>query len=98
MKNRKSNLVFAFSAMLVLGALGRSFAQSDYKLDTFDEISITGNIEVILKKSTEEKAIVEVFGIPEDKLNIGVRGQVLKLSLLNTCQQWSRGIIGHQSE
>lgn len=84
MKNRKSKLVFAFSAMLVLGALGRSFAQSDYKLDTFDEISITGNIEVILKKSTEEKAIVEVYGIPEDKLNIGVRGQVLKLSLLNS--------------
>ncbi|MFN7119614.1 MAG: head GIN domain-containing protein, partial [Saprospiraceae bacterium] len=70
--------------LLITCTSGALLAQSEYKLDAFDEISITGNIEVILEKSDVEKAIVETFGIPEDELNIGVRGQVLKLSLLNS--------------
>lgn len=70
--------------LLVIGSLGRTMAQSEYKLGAFDEIAVTGNIEVILQKADVEKAIVETFGIPEEELNIGVRGQVLKLSLLNS--------------
>lgn len=79
MKNR-----IIIALLLVAWSLSRSFAQSEYKLEAFDEISIAGNIEVVLKKSNEEKAIVEAFGIPEDKLNIDVRGQTLRLSLLNS--------------
>jgi hypothetical protein len=79
MKNKR-----AITILLVTWSLGHLVAQSTYKLDAFDEISITGNIEVVLQKADEEKAVVEAFGIPEDKLNIGVRGQVLKLSLLNS--------------
>lgn len=80
----KKRISFATILFVLTWSLSPSFAQSDYKLDTFDEISITGNIEVILQKGDEEKAVVETFGIPEDELNIGVRGQVLKLSLLNS--------------
>jgi len=81
MKNR---IIFYSTLLLITWSLGHSYAQSDYKLDAFDEISVTGNIEVILQKSDEEKAIVETFDIPEEELNIGVRGQVLKLSMLNS--------------
>lgn len=80
----RNSMVCVITALLVSWSLGLSFAQSDYKLDAFDEISITGNIEVILQKGDEEKAVVETVGIPEDELNIGVRGQVLRLSLLNS--------------
>lgn len=80
----KNKIFFCLALLLVTYSPSLLFAQSDYKLDAFDEISITGNIEVILQKGAEEKAIVETFDIPEDELNIGVRGQVLKLSMLNS--------------
>ncbi len=78
----KNKIIIALLSIPFL--MSASFAQSNYKLDAFDEISTTGNIEVILQKSDEEKAIVETYDIPEEELNIGVRGQVLKLSMLNS--------------
>lgn len=80
----KNSNFLVIAALLVTCTPSLSFAQSNYKLDAFDEISITGNIDVILQKGEEEKAVVETFGIPEDELNISVRGQVLKLGLPNS--------------
>jgi len=86
-QNMKNKIVFPITTLLVTWSLGLFvplLAQSDYKLQSFEEISVTGNIEVTLEKGDEEKAVVETFGIPEDELNIGVRENVLKLSLLNS--------------
>lgn len=80
----KNNILIILTTLLVTWSLGLSFAQSDYKLQPFDAISVTGNIEVILQKGDAEKAVVEVFGIPEDELNIRVSGEELKLSILNS--------------
>ncbi|MBK7869599.1 MAG: DUF2807 domain-containing protein [Saprospiraceae bacterium] len=71
-------------ALLSTWSIGHSTAQSDYKLDYFDEISVAGNIEVVLVKGDAEKAVMQTYGIPEDEVNISVKGQTLKLSLLNS--------------
>lgn len=80
----KNTILILFTTLLVTGSLGLALAQSDYKLQPFDAIAVTGNIEVILLKGDAEKAVVEVFGIPEDELNIRVSGEELKLSILNS--------------
>ncbi|MDX1942435.1 MAG: head GIN domain-containing protein [Saprospiraceae bacterium] len=71
-------------ALLISWSIGHSVAQSDYKLDYFDEISVAGNIEVLLVKGDAEKAVMQTYGIPEDEVNISVKSQTLKLSLLNS--------------
>ncbi len=57
-------------------------AQDVRQLSPFDAISVTGNIEVILKKGTENKAEVSTWGIDEDDVNVFVKRNVLKLQLL----------------
>lgn len=61
-----------------------SFAQVEYTLDNFDEISVTGNIEVTLRPGDSTKAVVETFGIPEGDVNVFVKGQMLRLSIINS--------------
>ncbi len=71
-------------AILVLGAVTLLNAQAEYKLEYFDEFSVTGNIEVRLIKGQEEKAVIETYGIPADEVNVYVNRQTLKVSLLNS--------------
>ncbi len=59
-------------------------AQDERKLSPFDAVSVTGNIEVILKKGTEETAKISTWGINEDDVNVFVKRNVLKLQLLKS--------------
>ncbi|GJM32144.1 MAG: hypothetical protein DHS20C18_11450 [Saprospiraceae bacterium] len=70
--------------IFLVAAILPSQAQDERKLAPFDAVSVTGNIEVILKKGTEEKAVIETWGIDEDDVNVFVKKDVLKLQLLKS--------------
>lgn len=56
----------------------------EYTLDNFDAVSVTGNIKLILRPGDAEKAVIETYGIPESDVNVYVKGQTLRISLLNS--------------
>ncbi len=60
------------------------YGQTMSGVDPFDEISVTGNLEVILTQGDNEEVTLEVEGIPEDKVTIKVERGILKLRLLNS--------------
>jgi len=72
-----------FFAMLLV-ASQVAFAQMEYTPGNFDEISVTGDIQVTLQPGEEEKVIIETYGIPEDEVNVYVRAQTLKISIINS--------------
>ena len=59
-------------------------AQTERTLSPFDEISVTGNINVKLSQGESEKLTIKAEGIPEDKISIKVNNGTLKLRLLNS--------------
>ena len=60
-----------------------AFGQANYGLKAFDEVNVSGNIELILEESTTEKLTYTTEGISEDKLNIINKNGVLKLKISN---------------
>lgn len=72
-----------FFLVLILFAQ-MAFGQVEYTLDSFDEISATGNIKVTLRPGDTEKAVIETYGVPEDDVNVYVKGQTLKISMINS--------------
>lgn len=64
--------------------LTKSYGQTTHQLSSFDEVSVTGNLEVVLIKGETEKAEVETKGIPSDKITVRVDRGILKLRLLNS--------------
>ena len=64
--------------------LANAFGQTTTQLESFDEVSVTGNLEVVLTKGDVEQAELHVKGIPADKITIRVDRGNLKLRLLNS--------------
>lgn len=58
--------------------------QNTLSLDPFDEINVTGNVEVVLAEGDMEAATLEVENIPEDKVQVRVKGGVLKIKLVES--------------
>ena len=58
-------------------------AQETRGLESFDAISVTGNIEVVLEKGTEEGATIYTENIPESKVSVFVKRGTLKLKVLD---------------
>mgnify|MGYP006286564173 CR=1 FL=1 len=71
-----------FIAALAFGA-GLS-AQSVQSLDAFDEVNVTGNIEVLLAVGDAEAASLETENIPEDEVTIKVSQGVLKIRVFDS--------------
>ena len=59
-------------------------AQDVRKLSSFDELSVIGNIEVILEEGEEEKAVIYTENIDKDDVSVSVKGDVLKVRLYKT--------------
>lgn len=59
------------------------YAQDVRKLQPFDEILVTGDIEVLLQKGEEESATVEANGISADKVSVFVKNGKLKVQLID---------------
>ena len=76
--------VILIAIFLLFIWLTKAIGQSNYTLEPFDDISITGNIDVLLKKGDSETAEVKAYGIPEDKVTVRVSNGTLKLKLLNS--------------
>ncbi len=67
-------------ALLFLAPL---HAQDVRKLQPFDELVASGDIEVLLQKGDSESAVVEANGISEDKVSVYVKNGKLKLQLID---------------
>lgn len=71
-----------FLGIALFGASGHS--QTILSLRPFDEISVTGNIDVTLIPGTTEAAKLTVVNIPEDKVTIKVVGGKLRIRVLES--------------
>ncbi|GAB5555616.1 MAG: hypothetical protein Sapg2KO_52070 [Saprospiraceae bacterium] len=69
---------------LILVVIGKTNAQETITPDAFDEIYVTGNIEVKLEKGEENKVELYVDGMPYDKVSVKVQRGVLKLRVLES--------------
>lgn len=58
-------------------------AQASYSLKAFDEVNVSGNIELVLEESMTEKLTFTTEGISEDKLNITNKNGILKIKISN---------------
>lgn len=71
-----------FVALALICAFNLS-AQSARSVGSFDEIIISGKLDVLLEKGEEEKVYIYEEGRSEGEVNISTRGNTLKLSLLD---------------
>lgn len=71
-------------AVLALFGQNQIQAQDNRALSPFDELSVIGNIEVILEEGAEEKAVIYTKNIDLDDVSVSVKGNVLKLRLLKS--------------
>lgn len=69
---------------LILVVIGKTNAQETITPDPFDEIYVTGNIEVKLEKGEENKIELYVDGMPYDKVSVKVQRGVLRLRVLES--------------
>lgn len=72
---------------LVLGALflySTASGQKKYEVSPFEEISVTGNIQVILEAGEEPSVKIEFEGLPEDQLSVKVVQGELRLHSINS--------------
>lgn len=69
---------------LILVVIGKTNAQETITPDPFDEIYVTGNIEVKLEKGEENKVELYVDGMPYDKVSVKVQRGVLRLRVLES--------------
>ncbi len=78
MKTIKKTILLLAAFSLLYGLQ----AQDERKLDYFDAISATGDIEVTLIPGDEAKAVIYAEGISEDDISVFTKGKTLKIQLI----------------
>lgn len=81
---RKSMKISMLFVVLFLSGTMKLWAQQVRTLAPFDELSVIGNIEVVLEEGEEEKAVIYTKNIDENDVSISVKGDVLKIRLYKT--------------
>ena len=66
---------FSFSMVL--------HAQKEVKVETFDQLSITGSVTVHLEAGDADKVVLYIDGIPEKEVEVKVSKGVLRIQVLN---------------
>ncbi|MEO0341312.1 MAG: head GIN domain-containing protein [Bacteroidota bacterium] len=79
MKINKSILILLFSVFALVAS-----AQKTITPESFDGLFVTGNIEVMLEKGTENKVELYVDGMPYDKVSVKVQRGILRLRVLES--------------
>jgi hypothetical protein len=69
---------------LVLVLIGKADAQKTIMPEDFDQIYVTGNIEVLLEYGAENKVDLYVDGMPYDKVSVKVQRGILRLRTLES--------------
>lgn len=59
-------------------------AQKSYDLEPFDALSVSGNIEVVLHHTSDERAVIEVFGAAQKDIALKVVRGELRIHFLNS--------------
>ena len=57
---------------------------AQYQLDPFDQIRVTGNIEVFVQQGKSESIRIEAQGIDEDEVSVKVKSGTLRLKLVKS--------------
>lgn len=68
--------------ILTLAWANWTLAQDVREVRPFDQVTLSGKIDVILEQGDEEKVIIESNNVPEDKVNVNIRGGTLKVGLV----------------
>jgi hypothetical protein len=69
---------------LVLILIEQVAAQQTIMPEAFDQVSVTGNIEVVLQQGAENKVELQVEGMPTDKIAVKVQRGVLRIRTLES--------------
>lgn len=69
---------------LILVLIGKTNAQKTITPEDFDQIYVTGNIEVLLEYGAENKVDLYVDGMPYDKVSVKVQRGILRLRTLES--------------
>lgn len=77
----KKTIFFFFGALFLCGT---ATGQKKYEVGPFEEISVTGNIQVILEAGEEPSVKIEFEGLPEDQLSVKVVQGELRLHSINS--------------
>jgi hypothetical protein len=92
----KTTIRIVLAGILALFAAQAALqAQGERKLQPFDGISVTGNIEVILEKGEEEKAEIYAEGVSEDEVSVFLSRGELKIKMLNSLFSRNQSIKVH---
>lgn len=75
------SLVLVFLALVLIEQVA---AQQTIMPEAFDQVSVTGNIEVILQRGAENKVELQVEGMPSDKISVKVQRGVLRIRTLES--------------
>lgn len=75
--------IFVTGLWLTL-ALSGTHAQQTFEPGSFDAITVTGNITVLLQPGDTERVVVEVHGAPQDELKVRTSRGELRISWLNS--------------
>lgn len=74
-------LILLFLALIFMG---KAVAQKTIETEDFDQLFVTGNIEVMLTKGAENKVDLYVDGMPYDKVSVTVQRGILRLRTLES--------------
>ncbi|MCB0599267.1 MAG: DUF2807 domain-containing protein [Lewinellaceae bacterium] len=69
-------------ALAFFFALNNTYAQDERKLDYFDAITVAGDVELVLIRGEEARAVITAEGISEDDVTVYVKGKTLKIQLI----------------
>ena len=73
---------FFFTILITMSYFNSLTAQSDpIQVNSFNKILVSPNIELFLQEGTEETVTIQGSSIPEEKINIKVVGNTLKIYL-----------------
>jgi len=70
-----------FLTLVILTSTQLGIAQTKKNVNTFEKVIISPHIEATFVESNEESVIIEESTEPEDKINIEVKGNVLRVYL-----------------
>ena len=77
----KSMLKCSFVMAFIL-SMSTAYTQDERKLDYFDAITVTGDVELVLVQGEEARAYITAEGISEDEVSMYIKGKTLKIQLI----------------
>ncbi len=68
---------------LAFVSVSTAYSQDTRSVEPFDKLVVSGKLDVVLERGTQERVIIESTDVPEDKINLTRRGNTLRIGLVD---------------